>query len=490
MTGRSRSLLRTLRPTRGWSVRARITAAISALVLVALTAAGALMWLIGNVLIDQRLARDADQELAEFANLQRIGVDPDTGRRITSVDRLVRLYLERNVPSTSELLVGYWDGRAQVSSASERRDLAQDPRFLEAVSARATTGGSEAIDTDWGEVHLDVLPLRDAQTDDGAFVVALFVADEQAELRELLRTYAVVGALALALVTVAAYVVAGRLLSPLRALRDAAREISETDLSRRVPERGNDDLTELTRTVNQMLGRLEAAFAGQREFLDDAGHELRTPLTILQGHLELLDSEDPEEVARTRELLLDEVDRMSRLVEDLILLTKADRPGSFSFAPTDIADLTASVQEKATVMGDRDWRLEATADISADVDEQRLTQALLQLVHNAVRHTEDGGTVAIGSAYDEARDVVRLWVADDGPGVPVAWRERIFERFARVDQLGRAAEPGDGFGLGLSIVSAIVEGHGGTVTVRDADGGGALFEIELPRERTTPWRES
>ena len=490
MTDRSRSLLHPLRPTRGWSVRARITAAISALVLVALTAAGALMWLIGNVLIDQRLARDADQELAEFANLQRIGIDPDTGRRITSVDRLVRLYLERNVPSTSELLVGYWDGRTRLTSASERRDLTTDPRFVDVVSDRAATGGSEGIDTQWGEVHVDVLPLRDAQVDDGAFVVALFVSDEQAELRELLRTYAVVGALALALVTMAAYLVAGRLLSPLRALRDAAREISETDLSRRVPERGNDDLTELTRTVNQMLARLQAAFAGQRAFLDDAGHELRTPLTILQGHLELLDSEDPEEVARTRELLLDEVDRMSRLVEDLILLTKADRPGSLSFAPTDIADLTASVQEKATVMGDRDWRLEATADINAEVDEQRLTQALLQLVHNAVRHTEDGGTIALGSAYDQARDVVRLWVADDGPGVPVAWRERIFERFARVGETDGAAEPGDGFGLGLSIVSAIVEGHGGTVTVRDADGGGALFEIELPRERTTPWRES
>jgi signal transduction histidine kinase len=467
-------------------VRTRLTAAISALVLVALTAAGALLWLIGGLLIDQRIVRQADQEVAEFARLQSIGTDPETGRPLRSVERLIRLYLGRNVPASSELLVGYWDGRVRVTSASERQDLVNDTAFVTSVRDRAADGGRTTVESEWGEVYLDVLPVSDPQVD-GAFVVAFFVADEQRELRELLRTYVVVAGCALVLVTVVAYVLAGRLLSPLRELREAALEISETDLSRRIPERGNDDLTELTRTVNDMLGRLQLAFAGQREFLDDAGHELRTPLTILQGHLELLDPEDPDEIRRTRDLLLDETDRMSRLVDDLILLTKADRPGFLRFSMVDVASMTASVHDKAVVMGDRQWRVEGTAEVTAEVDEQRLTQAMLQLVQNAVRHTAPGGLVGVGSAYDAERDNVRLWVRDDGPGVPEEDRERIFHRFTRRDSHRRDTE---GFGLGLSIAAAIVRGHEGTVRVVDAEGGGARFEIEVPRERSARWRES
>jgi signal transduction histidine kinase len=468
-------------------VRTRLTAAISALVLVALVAAGALLWLIGGLLIDQRIARQADQEVAEFARLQNIGTDPETGRPLRSVERLIRLYLGRNVPASSELLVGYWDDRVRVTSASERQELVQDPEFVTAVRDRASDGGRTTVDGDLGEVYLDVLPVSDPQVD-GAFVVAFFVADEQRELRELLRTYVVVAGCALVLVTVVAYVMAGRLLSPLRELRETALEISETDLSRRIPERGNDDLTELTRTVNDMLGRLQLAFAGQREFLDDAGHELRTPLTILQGHLELLDPEDPAEIRRTRDLLLDETERMSRLVDDLILLTKADRPGFLRFSPVDVASMTASVHDKAVVMGDRTWQVEGVAEVTAEVDEQRLTQAMLQLVQNAVRHTSPGGLVGVGSAYDAERDIVRLWVRDDGPGVPEEDRERIFRRFTRLDSHRHDTE---GFGLGLSIAAAIVRGHEGTVSVVDAEGGGARFEIDVPRERSAArWRES
>jgi two-component system OmpR family sensor kinase len=476
------------RPRRsGVSVRTRLTAAIALLVLVALSTAGGLLWFIGNVLIEQRLVRNADQELAEFVKLKNDGVDPATGDRLTSVERLISVYMLRNVPSSSELLAGYWDGRVRVTSASERRVLVKDAAFVTAVEQRLAGGGQVTVDSEWGGVYLDVLPVRDEGTE-GAFVVALFVADEQRELRELVRAYTFLASGALVLVLVVAYVVSGRLLAPIRELRTTAQAISETDLSQRIPERGNDDLTELTRTVNEMLERLQLAFAGQREFLDDAGHELRTPLTILQGHLELLDPADRGEVQRTRDLLLDEVERMSRLVDDLILLTKADRPGFIRVAEVDVAALTATVRDKAVAVADRRWQVDSTAEVTAELDEQRITQALLQLVQNAVRHTGVGGVVAIGSAYDEVRDVVRLWVRDDGPGVPPQERERIFRRFARLDD---GVTHGEGFGLGLSIVSAIVTGHGGTVGVRDSTGGGAHFEIEVPRERSSArWRES
>ena len=182
--------------------------------------------------------------------------------------------------------------------------------------------------------------------------------------------------------------VSGRLLSPLRTLRETADEIGETDLSQRLPVTGNDDITALTRTFNGMLDRLEAAFVGQRQFLDDAGHELKTPLTVLRGHLELLDTGSPEEVAETRELLLDEIDRMSRLVGDLILLAKSDRPDFVQPAPgrprgAHRPTWSPRPAGSATATG----RSTARADVKVVADEQRLTQAVLQLADNAVKHT-------------------------------------------------------------------------------------------------------
>nr|WP_232523723.1 HAMP domain-containing sensor histidine kinase [Nocardioides sp. MAH-18] len=289
-----------------------------------------------------------------------------------------------------------------------------------------------------------------------------------------MRTYAIVALLVLLLVTAAAFWLSGRLLAPLRTLRETADDITETDLSQRLPVTGNDDITALTRTFNGMLDRLEAAFVGQRQFLDDAGHELKTPLTVLRGHLELLDPDNPDDVAETRLLLLDEIDRMARLVGDLILLAKSDRPDFLRPRQVDVGALTADVVAKARGLGDREWIVDAVADAEVEADEQRLTQALLQLADNAVKHTAPGDPVAIGSATTGAD--VRIWVRDTGPGVPAADRQLIFERFGR-----SAVPPGDeGFGLGLSIVGAIVRAHGGTVAVEDARPG-ARFVLTLPR---------
>jgi signal transduction histidine kinase len=306
-------------------------------------------------------------------------------------------------------------------------------------------------------------------------------------LHDTMRTYAIVSALALLLVTGFAAWQSGRLLAPLRTLRETADEITETDLSRRLPVTGNDDITALTRTVNGMLDRLEEAFTGQRQFLDDAGHELKTPLTVLRGHLELLDVGSPEEIAETRDLLLDEIDRMSRLVGDLILLAKSDRPDFISRRPVDLTGLTVDVLAKARGLGDRRWTLDETASVTAEVDEQRVTQALLQLCDNAVKHTGPGDEIALGSSYDAG--TARLWVRDSGPGVPPADREQIFQRF------GRSAVPDEdeGFGLGLSIVRAIALAHGGTVELDEASPHGAVFTLVIPldtaAEESEPTRD-
>ena len=294
-----------------------------------------------------------DQETAELAALQREGIDPETGEGFTSVTRLLDTFLVRNVPDDDEMLVGYWGGRS-VERTQHRygADVLRSPSFRAAVDELLPAGGTETVELPRaGLSWVTVQPVRD-RTTSGALIVVTFTDEERDELIRVMRTYAVVSLFLLLLIVGAAWLQAGRLLRPLRALRDGARDITATDLSRRLPEKGNDDITQLTATFNTMLGRLEEGFNSQRQFLDDAGHELRTPLTVLRGHLELVDHADPDEVAETRELLLDEIDRMSGLVDELILLAKSGRPDFVNPAPTHLAGL---VDQRASE-GDRPGR--------------------------------------------------------------------------------------------------------------------------------------
>jgi len=467
-----------------WSVRARITATVGLCVALALAAAGLLVYLLGLERVQDTVRTATSQEIAELEAFEEEGVDPATGERFTSIEPLVEEFLLRNVPSPSELMTGYWGGDFETRSVSNRGELVDDPAFAAAVRQRVDAGGTATVDTEWGEVYLEVLAVRDSQRK-GAFVVAFFVGDEVRPLQDTMQSYAVGAVVAWLVVTGVAGWQAGRLLAPLRTLRETAEEITETDLSRRIEETGSDDLTDLTRTVNAMLGRLESAFQGQRAFLDDAGHELRTPLTILRGHLELVDPHDADDVARTRDLLIDEVDRMAGLVEDMILLTKAERPGFVTPEPVPVDALVASVLDKVRGLGDRRWVVEQRAAATAWLDEQRVTQALVQLADNAVKHTAPGDEVALGADADG--DHVRLWVRDAGPGVPDADKDTIFARFSRGPDEGGT----DGVGLGLSIVAAIAAAHGGTVSVEDAVPHGARFVLTLPRHRKEgPWPAS
>lgn len=466
---------------------------ILVLAVLAMASAGVIVYVLESNRIENGVTAQIDQEILELRAFQRDAVDPQTFEPITDPNRLLEVFLGRNVPDDDELLVWYSGSRLQESSRPGQED-AQDlrtrnrygeeilrlPAFREAVDSMIDSGGTAVLeDTPFGEVWVTAVPVQREGTGavEGTLVIVNFLLDEHEELDSTMRTYAIVSMLSVGVLLLIAYHQSGRLLSPLRTLREAAEEITETGLDRRIQESGNDDITALTRTFNGMLDRLESAFAEQRQFLDDAGHELKTPVTVLRGHLELVDPDDPADVAATRDLLLEEVDRMGRLVGDLILLAKTRRPDFLDARPTDLARLTHGLLAKSRGLAERDWRLDGTAEVVLSVDEQRLTQAVLQLADNAVKHTGPGDTIAIGSSYDGR--AVRIWVRDTGEGVPEGDREHVFERFGR-----SVVRPDDeGFGLGLSIVRAIASAHGGTVHVEDAprDGpSGAVFVITLP----------
>lgn len=464
------------------SVRTRITAVIALLTAVAMASAGLLVYALESARIDREVNQQIDQEIAEFRELR---IDPLTGQAFADVGSLLNVFLSRNVPDDDEMLVGYVVGQQTIRTANRYgQEVLDDPAYQRIIDDLTGVGGTRTLDSsEFGEVWISLVPVRNNR-DEGSLVIINFLDDEHEELQGTMRTYTLVSLLSLGLIITVAGFQSGRLLSPLRTLEETARDISARDLSRRIPERGNDDISALTRTINSMLERLESGFDAQRRFLDDAGHELRTPLTIMRGHLELLEYGDPTELAETRELLLEEVDRMSRLVGDLILLAKSRRPDFVVPAEVDLAQVTESLLAKARALGKRDWQLDEVAEGSTQLDEQRITQAVLQLADNAVKHTDEGAVIALGTARETEH--VRIWVRDTGDGVPEADRDRIFERFGRSHV--RAGD--EGFGLGLSIVRAIAHAHGGEVRVRDAEPRGALFELILPITEETPWPRS
>jgi two-component system OmpR family sensor kinase len=310
----------------------------------------------------------------------------------------------------------------------------------------------------------------------GVFVAAIFRDFELAETRPAVLGAAGVGLATLLVGSLLAWRVAEGVLRPVRDVTATAGGITAGDLSGRIRVTGHDEISLLADTFNDMLGKLEDAFETQRRFVDEAGHELRTPITVIRGHLELLE-EDPEERRGTLDLVMDELDRMQRIVNDLLVLAKAERPDFLDLAPVNLSDLTREVYEKAQALGPRDWQLERVGQGIIEGDRQRITQAVMQLAQNAAQHTPEGGDVTIGSALRNGE--VRLWVRDTGEGIPPREKDRIFERFSR----GRGRRSSEGAGLGLAIVRAIAEAHHGRVEVQSTAGKGSTFTITIPADQ-------
>lgn len=456
------------------SARVRIVSWLVGLVALALGASIVVSHLIGLEQLDERIDRNLTQEVAEFRALAEKGIDPVTGQPFTDVRALLGTTLERNVVDRNETLFGIVNGTPYARSAQEPPLRLDEQPATVALLAAATRPTLDTLDTELGPVRYGVVPVEvSGSPDRGVLVVAIFVDLERAEIERTTLRSAVVGFAALTLAAMLALFIAGRVLRPVRLVRQAAQEISETDLSKRIAVEGKDDVAELAHTFNGMLDRLELAFDTQRQFLNDASHELRTPITIVQGHLELLDS-DPSTRAESMALVMDELDRMRGMVDDLLTLAKADRPNFLRLAPVDLEPFTDEVLDKARTLGSRRWFLDHRAEGMAMLDRQRVTQALLQLALNATQHTTDGQEIHLGTRI--RGDELHLWVRDTGPGVSPADQERIFDRFAR----GSSPSAPGGSGLGLAIVQAIAHSHGGRVVLLDVSAGGAEFRMELP----------
>jgi len=455
--------------------RMRILASMMILMLCSTVAAGLAVRQILLSRLDERVDDSLVQETQEFRRLVG-GRNPATGRPFgANLRAIYDTYLTRNQPGEDEAILTFAGGELYdyIHAGPNPVELAGASVDRWAGLTRPSRG---RIDTPEGELAFLAVPIQGAP-EDGVFVVTTALSGERAEVTSAVEVLAAVSAAVLALASLAAFGAATRVLSPLRELTAAARSIGESDLTRRIAARGDDEIAELGRTFNAMLDRLEKAFSSQRQFVNDAGHELRTPITIVRGHLELL-TDDPEERRETIELVTDELDRMSRFVDDLLTLAKAEQPDFLRLDEVELAPLGEELLAKAGALAPRRWRLEDAAEGRIVGDRQRLTQAVMNLAHNAVEHTGEGDAITLGTALSNGD--ARLWVRDEGPGVSATDQGRIFERFARSSDGRRSSE---GAGLGLAIVRAIAEAHGGRVELRSRPGAGATFTVVVP---TTP----
>jgi len=456
------------------SMRVRILAAIIGLLFVSSIVSVALSRGLLFESLDDEIRDNLMREEEEFRRLAG-GTDPRTGEPFgTDVRAIFDVYFDREVPDEGETLLAFIDGELYDSAQAQDATGAEDLDTAIERWLALTRPQSGSIDAEEGQIRYIALPLPEGEPP-GLFVVANFPAYERGEIDDALRTQTITQLLALILASLLGLALAGRVLRPLQSLAQTARGISDSDLTQRIPVAGRDEASQIARTFNDMLTRLEQAFTTQRRFLDDAGHELRVPLTVIRGHVELLELDtDPDERRATIAVVTDEIDRMDRIVNDLLLLARAEQPDFVRAAALDLREVTIGIHRKATALGDRDWRLAAPAAATIVADGQLLTQALVQLASNACQHTSRGATIWIGAKADGAS--ARLWVRDDGDGVPAEQAERIFQRFTR----GTARGHGSGAGLGLSIVRAIAEAHGGSARLVPHAGRGAWFEIVLP----------
>lgn len=425
--------------------------------------------------LDERVDRSLTQEAEEFAeSIRTTEIGPDeTPSAYTR--RLLETYLITSVPSDDEVLIGAVDGRVFAQS----RDALADITGLVGDLATVAEPERVTLSSDAGEVRVLAQPVVDDEQTVGALIVGAFLDGERGDVDRTIRNAAFVALAALLAAIALSWFVAGRVLRPIRLVADTARDITEHDITQRIPDQGSDEIASLIESFNEMLDRLQAGSDNQRRFLDDAGHELRTPLTILRGHIELA-AGDPEGFVESTPTVLAELDRMGRIVDDLLTMARAEQGAFLHVAPIDLDEFVLGLLPLVQPLGNHRWQIDEVPFGVVHADRDRLTQAMLNLAVNAARHTPEDGTIELGGRFDG--ETASLFVADTGEGVDPGEHDRIFARFHRAST-GRSK--GGTAGLGLSIVATIAEAHGGSVSVDSSPGEGSTFTITIPAQATS-----
>jgi two-component system OmpR family sensor kinase len=376
----------------------------------------------------------------------------------------------------------------QTTNFSTEEEI-RDPIWKRALAAGDPEGGTAELSSEAPD-YIYAVPVN-PPAGPARVVEAGKSYDSVEDTLETFATVLVIGGLLAFLLSVGgAYLLARAALSPVEAVVSSAREMTERDLSKRLPvAHPKDEIGRLATTINGLLARLEAAFARreealsrQRRFAADASHELRTPLTSISGYAQMLEEwglRDPETAREGVEAILQESERMQRLVEGLLALARGDEGAPLEIKHHDLAAVAEEAARTArTAAGEKITvrYLPAKQPVDAPFDRTRIRQAASILLDNAVKYTPEGGKVTV--AVRETNGWAELEVSDTGMGIPEDQLPLIFERFYRADK----ARASSGAGLGLAIARQIAEAHGGRIEVESAPGEGSTFRLLLPKK--------
>lgn len=480
------------------SVRARAALAATLVVSVALVAAGvAVVTVLRHNLVDRASLQSevtartvAGSRTALNGNFGSLDL-PDDDRLVQVADSSGKVLAAGEDLRGRGLLTDHAPAPVAGSTASGRssdRDDDDDDDGDDDDHDSAPARGKVGTDVDRGTVTVKLgddthdyafAAVRGTTYDGRGYTVyaGTSLEDSQATLGQVTRSMLIGLPFLLAVVAAVTWLVTRRALRPVESIRAEMAEITHSgDLARRVPEPASrDEIARLARTTNATLAALERSVERQHRFVADASHELRSPIASLRTQMEVADRHP--ELLNTADLL-HEVVRLQHLAADLLLLARLDA----GERPADaLVDLAALVREEVAQRASTDHVTPAVTvdDAGPEVKGSRsqLSRVLGNLLDNAQRHAASAVTVTVGAVGD----AVLLSVVDDGHGVAPADRERVFERFVRLDE-ARGRDEG-GAGLGLAIARDVVQRHGGALTLTDAPGGGALFQVRLPRAR-------
>ncbi len=469
-------------------LRARLALAIAVILVAALGTAFVATYRGTATQVREQIDQDLRQEATAFD--QRLKqASQRTDRDPLRIERAAQRYIDNQVSSftfTSRLYVARVAGMEPVSNLLIPEEDASGsrgskPESLEVRALRTTTEGFTTVGAGADALRMYVVEVRDF---DG-YIATIGVGESAAAVTRaqngVARTFLYAGTATLLAAIALGFALATRLSRPLRRMAATAAEVRAGDLSRRIGSKGpHDEVRVLADAFDRMLDRLEDAFARQRGFVADASHELRTPLTVIRGQLEVLARQTVvtrEDVRHVDEVVRTEVLRMERLVDDLLLLARADEGELLRPAPLELSPFVTELFDALTLTAERRFELGPVPDGVLSADEDRVAQVVRNLARNAVEHTGLDGLVRL-TVTPLARGRIELAIEDDGPGIPAEQRDRIFDRFHRVDS-ARARREG-GAGLGLAIARAIVEAHGGQISAGVSPEGGARVAFVLP----------
>ena len=480
---------------RPWKILREARTSILFLYLICFTLIGAISYPLLQYMVykqvDQRVEENLEEEVEnfreEFQKWQE--QDPPSIDFKTFIDN----FLNTNIPEDDNYFLFYLDDKFYRSEpkaltklfppGSEVKNLWSTERQKGKKKGEIATREPEV-----GNILYRMVPLSIDSDIKGQFYELHTTYGERQEAIELFKPLAQVIAGVIILSFAGAWIATGIVLRPVRELSLKASSISQDpDLSKRLPIKslstclpieGSGEMYQLTITFNQMMDRLEQVFEHQKEFMRDVNHQLRTPITCIQGHLEVM-GDDPQEKQQTLELVFDEIGRIERLLGDLSLLAKSDRPDFLRWETVEIEYLTSEIYQKAKVLAKRKWKLEVNAQGKIIVDRQKLTEAIMNLVENAVKHTQEQDQIIIGSSLHQ--EEIRFWVRDSGEGIPPEEQKQIFQRFFR----GKNRHS-FGSGLGLSIVQVITAAHSGKVQLWSRPQIGSEFILVIPLAKKSP----